>query len=65
LQAKTRIIIGKKIIARPIKETPTLYGEDARRFAQAVEHPSIVSDEDVRRAEDAYNQIRSISKFAF
>lgn len=52
-------------MARPIKETPTLYGEDARRFAQAVEHPNIVSAEDVRRAEDAYNQIRSISKFAF
>ncbi len=26
-------------MARPIKETPTLYGEDARRFAYAVEHP--------------------------
>lgn len=23
-------------MARPIKETPTLYGEDARRFAYAI-----------------------------
>jgi hypothetical protein len=52
-------------MARPIKETPTLYGEDARRFAQAMEHPRTVSVEDVRRAEDAYNQIMSISNFTF
>ena len=36
-------------MARPIKETPTIYGEDARRFAQAMEHPRTVSVEDVRR----------------
>jgi hypothetical protein len=52
-------------MARPIKETPTLYGEDARRFAHAIEHPSTVTVEDVKRAEDAYNQIMSISNFTF
>ena len=52
-------------MARPIKETPTLYGEDARRFANAVEHPRPVSKEDIRRAEESYQQILSIAKFAF
>ena len=41
-------------MARPIKETPTLYGEDARRFAYAVEHPKPVRTEDVRRAMQIY-----------
>lgn len=41
-------------MARPIKETPTLYGEDARRFAYAVEHPKPVSIEKVRRARQTY-----------
>ncbi|MBQ9362010.1 MAG: hypothetical protein IJT97_01175 [Bacteroidaceae bacterium] len=46
-------------MARPIKDTPTLFGEDARRFARAIEHPRTISSEDVRRAEDAYNQMRT------
>jgi len=52
-------------MARPIKETPTLYGDDARRFADAVEHPRTVSKDEVLRAEDAFNQIMSIAKFSF
>ncbi len=53
------------IMARPIKETPTLYGEDARRFAYAVEHPKPVSTEDVRRAKEAYKWFKSIATFEF
>ena len=41
-------------MARPIKETPTLYGEDARRFAYAVEHPKPISSEKVKRAMEIY-----------
>ncbi|MBQ9439088.1 MAG: hypothetical protein IJU35_00595 [Paludibacteraceae bacterium] len=52
-------------MARPIKETPTLYGEDARRFAYAVEHPKPVSTEDVKRAQEAYEWCKSIAKFDF
>ena len=52
-------------MARPIKETPTLYGEDARRFADAIEHPRTISTEEVSRAEESYNQIMSIAKFTF
>lgn len=44
-------------MARPIKETPTLYGEDARRFAYAVEHPKPVSSETVRRAKAVYDAV--------
>lgn len=51
-------------MARPIKETPTLYGEDARRFAYAVEHPKPVSAEDVQRGKDAYEWFKSIATFA-
>ncbi len=50
-------------MARPIKETPTLYGEDARRFAYAVEHPKPVSSEDIQRANIVYEQFKSIAKF--
>ena len=44
-------------MARPIKETPTLFGEDARRFEYAVEHPKPVSSEKVERAMDTYRAI--------
>ncbi|MBQ7191663.1 MAG: hypothetical protein IJS00_02185 [Paludibacteraceae bacterium] len=52
-------------MARPIKETPTLYGEDARRFAYAVEHPKPFSTEDVKRAQKAYEWCKSIANFDF
>lgn len=44
-------------MARPIKETPTLYGEDARRFAYAVEHPTPVSMEEVLHAKAIYEAV--------
>ena len=46
-------------MARPIKETPTLYGEDARRFAYAVEHPKPVSSESVKRARRTYLAVKA------
>lgn len=52
-------------MARPIKETPTLYGEDARRFAYAVEHPRKVTAEEMRRLEEGYQQMMSIADFVF
>ena len=30
---------GELDMARPIKETPILYGEDARRFEERMKHP--------------------------
>ena len=54
-----------KIMARPIKETPTLYGEDARRFAYAVEHPRKVTAAEMQRMEESYQKVKSIANFAF
>ena len=52
-------------MARPIKETPTLYGEDARRFAYAVEHPRKVTAAEMQRMEKSYQMVKSIANFAF
>jgi hypothetical protein len=43
--------LSEKIMARPIKETPVLRGEDARRFMERIENPPKVSLEEVRRAQ--------------
>ena len=54
-----------KTMARPIKETPTLYGEDARRFEYAVKHPRKVSAEEMRKMDEGYQRMMSIIDFAF
>ena len=55
----------EKIMSRPIKETPTLYGKDARIFEQKIANPKPVSREDVLAAQEAYNRLMSIAKFSF
>ncbi|MCM1310695.1 MAG: hypothetical protein NC301_06695 [Bacteroides sp.] len=50
-------------MARPIKETPELYGKDAERFAQMISQRSPVSYEEKERAHKAYETIKSISNF--
>ena len=52
-------------MARPIKETPTLYGEDAKRFAYAVEHPRTATAQEMQQLETSYNRLMSIANFAF
>ena len=52
-------------MARPIKETPTLYGEDARRFAYAIEHPKTMDRSEIDAIEASYQRIMSIANFAF
>jgi hypothetical protein len=44
-------------MARPIKETPFVKGEDARRFNAQLDRPHQVSQEDVRRARDIYRAV--------
>jgi hypothetical protein len=41
------------IMARPIKETPVLYGEDARRMIEEVENPKPFPPERIKRIEEA------------
>jgi len=48
-------------MARPIKETPELYGEDAVRFENLISHPEPVSSEEKERARKAYEVMKSIS----
>jgi len=48
-------------MARPIKETPTLYGADARRVDYIINHPKPVSDEFIKEMLEAYNYIKSIT----
>ena len=52
-------------MATPIKDTPTLYGEDARRFAYAVEHPRPITKEERERMETAHLRMMSIANFEF
>ena len=46
-------------MARPIKETPILYGEDARRFEELMKHPRKVSQEEL----EDYEYFKSIAEF--
>ncbi len=52
-------------MARPIKETPTLYGEDALRFAQAVEHPRLATPKELAEMEASHLRMMSVANFAF
>lgn len=51
-------------MARPIKETPTLYGEDAIRFAEAVDNPRPVSITEIAQMEAAHQRFLSMTNFA-
>ena len=53
------------IMARPIKETPTLRGEDARIFEKKIANPKPVSREDILATQDVYDKIISIENFPF
>ena len=44
-------------MAKPIKDTPELFGEDARRFEKLISTPIPVSKEDSERARKAYESL--------
>lgn len=50
-------------MARPIKETPELFGKDAERFEKLISQPKPVSKKDKERARKAYEVMKSISNF--
>lgn len=50
-------------MARPIKETPELSGNDAVRFETLISNPKPVSSEEKERARKAYEVMKSISNF--
>jgi hypothetical protein len=41
-------------MANPIKETPTLYGKDARRFAERIANPKPLPQDFIDRVQKAY-----------
>ena len=51
------------IMARPIKETPILYGEDARRFEARMKERRRISAEERARINAAYEAVKSVCDF--
>ena len=50
-------------MARPIKETPILYGEDARRFEARMQEQRRISMEERTRINAAYEAVKSVCDF--
>ena len=51
------------IMARPIRETPILYGEDARRFEARMQERRRISMEERTRINAAYEAVKSVCDF--
>ena len=51
-------------MAKPIKETPVLTGDDATRFEQAAQKVEPASAQEVKEAKQAYSFFASIANFA-
>lgn len=47
-------------MARPVKETPILFGEDARRFEERMKNPPKESSADRQRREANYRAAMSM-----
>lgn len=52
-------------MARPIKETPTLKGREARVFEHKISHPRKVTQAEIKAARESYDRVSSIAKFSF
>ena len=50
-------------MARPIGETPVLYGEDAVRFLKDMENVKPASNEEKERVRKAYEMLKKIATF--
>lgn len=48
---------GGNKMARPIRETPILFGEDARRFEEKMKHPRKVTKEERERRRKNYELV--------
>jgi hypothetical protein len=51
------------IMARPIKETPILYGEDARRFEARMQERRRISPEERAEMKATYEALKSVCDF--
>lgn len=50
-------------MARPIKETPILFGKDAKRFTEAMKNVKPASEEEKKRVKSAYDRLKAIATF--
>ena len=50
-------------MARPIADTPILFGEDARRFEQEIAIPRTMSEEERRKMNEAYEWFKARATF--
>ena len=51
-------------MAKPIKETPLLTGEDATRFEQAAQEVVPASEKEINEAREAFDCFASIATFS-
>lgn len=59
------IIINRKEennMAKPIKETPILFGEDARKFEKAMKNPRKETPDERKRRLEHYQAVMSVFK---
>ena len=49
----------RNIMARPIRETPVLYGEEARKFELRMQNPPRLSAKQIERMQRDYEFMRS------
>jgi len=56
-------ILMRIIMARPIKETPILYGEDARRFEARMKERRRISPEERAEMKATYEALKSVCDF--
>lgn len=54
---------GGSIMARPIKETPILYGKDAERFVREMKNVKPASEEEKKRVRASYEKIKKLATF--
>ena len=50
-------------MARPIKETPILYGKDAERFIREMENVKPATEEEKKRVRASYEKIKTLATF--
>lgn len=62
---KLKIYTKSESMARPIKETPTLYGREAQRIIDMIDNPRPVTQEEVQRAQRVYDAVIAKINFEF
>ena len=50
-------------MARPIAETPILFGADARRFEREIANPVKISEKERKEMNEAYEWFKARAKF--